>query len=384
MILPNAGLHQLLPSLDAKSVDIYKYALETDVLTLDSVAVATGTDPLQARQAVSALLAMRLLKPCRGGWRAVHPVTALTTLLAPVEMAIRQRELDVERVREEIGALLPLYEERGAEPELPCTAIEILNDLDSVRSALDTAGAQCREETLTAQPGGGRRPEMLADATPRALAMLQRGLRLRTIYQHTAVFSGPTRDYVNEVTRKGAEVRIFGEDFTRLIVFDRQVAFVGDRTRPNRALVIREPTLVGLLADDFERLWRWSNPFLDVPQRATRGAAPGMSSAKRTVLRLMADGLKDEVIARCLGMSVRTCRKHIAEIMQELDATSRFQAGVRAVQRGLIDSGPLNVTPDGYLLADSDPGTGAGTEGDFEEDGTDGDEASVRYDSILA
>ncbi len=380
MIFPNPGIHPLLPSLDAGNVDVYKHALEADVLTLDSLIAMTGTDPAGAQQAITELLALRLLKPCQAGWRAVHPGTALTTLLAPVEMSIRQQELDVERVREQIGALLPVYEERGAAPS---AAIEILNDLESVRSALDAASAQCVEETLTAQPGGGRQREMLAEATPRALAMLQRGLRLRTIYQHTAVFSGPTRDYVNEVTRKGGEVRIFGEDFTRLIVFDRRVAFVGDRTRPSRALVIREPTLVGLLADDFERLWRWSNPFLDVPQRATRGSAPGMSSAKRTVLRLMADGLKDEVIARCLGMSVRTCRKHIADIMQELEATSRFQAGFRAMQRGLIDSGPLNVTDDGYLLpADAAPDAGGPT--DFAAGGAGGGKPSVHYDSILA
>ncbi|MFH9349593.1 LuxR C-terminal-related transcriptional regulator [Kitasatospora sp. NPDC017646] len=352
MNLPKPGFPELLPSLDATSVAIYKYALEAGGLTVGSVAGLTGTDPAEAEAVLSGLIAMRLLQPNRDGWVPTHPATALATLLAPVEIDIRLRELDVARVREEVAALLPLYEEHSAARESPTTTIEILDNLESVRSALDAASAQCREETLTAQPGGGRQQEMLAEATPRALAMLQRGLRMRTIYQHTAVFSGPTRDYVNEVTRKGSEVRIFGEDFTRMIIFDRQVAFIGDRTRPNLALVIREPTLVGVLADDFERLWRWSNPFLAVPQRITRDAAEGMSSAKRTVLRLMADGLKDEVIARCLGMSVRTCRKHIAEIMQELNATSRFQAGCRAMQRGLIDSGPLSVTPDGYLLPD--------------------------------
>ncbi|MFJ4186827.1 LuxR C-terminal-related transcriptional regulator [Kitasatospora sp. NPDC089509] len=360
MILPKPGIPELLPSLDDTSIAIYKHALELGELTVESVSVLTGADPAEAEATLSGLLAMRLLHPHQDGWVPTHPSTALATLLAPVEIEIRMRELDVARVREEVAALLPLYEEHSAARELPATTIEVLDNLESVRSALDAASAQCREETLTAQPGGGRQQEMLAEATPRALAMLQRGLRMRTIYQHTAVFSGPTRDYVHEVTRKGAEVRIFGEDFTRMIIFDRQVAFVGDRTRPNLALVIREPTLVGFLADDFERLWRWSNPFLAAPQRITREPAGGMSSAKRTVLRLMADGLKDEVIARCLGMSVRTCRKHIAEIMQELDAGSRFQAGCRAMQRGLIDSGPLSVTPDGYLLPDgSDPAAAA-------------------------
>lgn len=379
MIMPKLGQPELLPSLDARSVVIYQHALEAGTLTVRSAVAATGITESEAQETVAGLVAMRLLQAHADGWLPVHPSTALTTLLAPVEMGMLLRELEVTRAREEITALLPLYEKHSTFKDLPTTSIEILDDLESVRSALDAASAQCREETLTSQPGGGQPREALVEGTPRALAMLQRGLRMRTIYQHTAAFSVPTRDYVNEVTRKGAEVRIFGEDFTRMTVFDRQVAFVGDRDHPNRALVIREPTLVGLLADEFERLWRWSNPFLAAPQRATRDAASGMSSAKRTVLRLMADGLKDEVIARSLGMSVRTCRKHIAEIMQELDASSRFQAGYRALQQGLIDNGPLSVTPDGYLLA-AETGLSPADCGHRSE----GSRHSVRCDSVAA
>ncbi|MEU9130595.1 helix-turn-helix transcriptional regulator, partial [Kitasatospora sp. NPDC048540] len=54
-----------------------------------------------------------------------------------------------------------------------------------------------------------------------------------------------------------------------------------------------------------------------------------------TIMELLAAGLKDESIARRLGMSLRTTRRHIADIMEELDAASRFQAGYRfAVQGG--------------------------------------------------
>lgn len=52
---------------------------------------------------------------------------------------------------------------------------------------------------------------------------------------------------------------------------------------------------------------------------------------------LMAKGFTDEVLARKLGMSVRTCRRHIAALMRDLDAVSRFQAGVRAASHRLLD-----------------------------------------------
>jgi DNA-binding NarL/FixJ family response regulator len=50
----------------------------------------------------------------------------------------------------------------------------------------------------------------------------------------------------------------------------------------------------------------------------------------------LAGGAKDEQIARALGMSVRTVRRRVADLMDELGADSRFQAGVEAVRRGWI------------------------------------------------
>ncbi len=35
-------------------------------------------------------------------------------------------------------------------------------------------------------------------------------------------------------------------------------------------------------------------------------------------------------------MSLRTYRRYVAEILRDLDAISRFQAGARAVQLGLL------------------------------------------------
>lgn len=54
------------------------------------------------------------------------------------------------------------------------------------------------------------------------------------------------------------------------------------------------------------------------------------------LLALMAQGLKDEVVARRLGLSLRTVRRRIAHLMAELDATTRFQAGIEAVRRGWL------------------------------------------------
>ncbi|MCD9899941.1 LuxR C-terminal-related transcriptional regulator [Streptomyces sp. MT29] len=61
-----------------------------------------------------------------------------------------------------------------------------------------------------------------------------------------------------------------------------------------------------------------------------------LSDLHRTVLRLLSEGARDETIARRLGVSLRTCRKYVAEIFEAIGAESRFQAGYLAAQRGLL------------------------------------------------
>jgi ATP/maltotriose-dependent transcriptional regulator MalT len=90
---------------------------------------------------------------------------------------------------------------------------------------------------------------------------------------------------------------------------------------------------VAFLARVFEHLWDNATPF-----EAVSSMAPVTGDdVKHSILRLMSKGYKDEMVARRLGMSVRTCRRHIAEITEELEATSRFQAGFNVARSGILD-----------------------------------------------
>jgi DNA-binding CsgD family transcriptional regulator len=60
------------------------------------------------------------------------------------------------------------------------------------------------------------------------------------------------------------------------------------------------------------------------------------SSQERDLLRLLGQGLTDASAARQLGVSLRTVRRMMAELMARLDARSRFEAGIRAAERGWV------------------------------------------------
>jgi DNA-binding NarL/FixJ family response regulator len=91
--------------------------------------------------------------------------------------------------------------------------------------------------------------------------------------------------------------------------------------------------VVQFLLDVFNHLWDAATPL----EGAESGYANVADDLQQAVAALMARGYTDEVVARKLGMSVRTCRRHIAAMMRDLDAVSRFQAGVQAARRSLVN-----------------------------------------------
>ena len=50
----------------------------------------------------------------------------------------------------------------------------------------------------------------------------------------------------------------------------------------------------------------------------------------------MAAGVTDEAAANRLGVSLRTVRRRVADLMERLDASSRFEAGLKAGRRGWL------------------------------------------------
>lgn len=90
--------------------------------------------------------------------------------------------------------------------------------------------------------------------------------------------------------------------------------------------LVRTSVVVGMLSSLFDELWARALPL----------PWSGRSDAMVQVLRLAAQGMCDDSIARQLGVSVRTVRARFAEAMTELGAQSRFHAGVEAARRGWL------------------------------------------------
>jgi DNA-binding CsgD family transcriptional regulator len=105
---------------------------------------------------------------------------------------------------------------------------------------------------------------------------------------------------------------------------------------PDVALVVRAQPVVTTLAAVFHAEWDAAVPLPEpVPDESRLASEPA-----RRILDLLGAGYRDAAAASELGLSIRTYRRHVAELMSELSADSRFQAGVRAAHLGLLPRDP--------------------------------------------
>ena len=200
---------------------------------------------------------------------------------------------------------------------------------DQIERFLQDIVSGAQTELLTAQPQAGRTAAALREAANRDIAALQRGLSMRTIYQHSARRQTGTREYVRRVTAEGAEVRTLDEFFNRLIVVDREVAIIPSGDDLNTALAIRDSGLVAYLVDIFERFWDRGRPFTN---RETSTLNSIAQEQRAMAIRMLIEGHADATCAKRLGVSPRTYAGYVADLKDEFEAQTRFQLGYRMGQ----------------------------------------------------
>jgi hypothetical protein len=161
---------------------------------------------------------------------------------------------------------------------------------------------------------------------------MRAGRRSRAIYPARVLEEAP--EVVRRRAEAGEHVRILAEVPCRLAIMGTAAAMVTEEfgVPTGRRLLVRQPGLVQALTLLFEGLWEKA---MAVPGLDGQPAADGAGDLGLLLTQLAA-GAKDEQIARALGLSVRTVRRRVADLMDDLGAASRFQAGVEAVRRGWI------------------------------------------------
>lgn len=264
----------------------------------------------------------------------IPPSVATAALAHPVERLILEQQQALASVRASMSQAESVYRTaRRKENE----SSQRLTPAPVITAALDEAIAGTKHELLTAHPGGRRPEEVLVKALPRTLAAHRKGVKQRTLYQHTIRAHGPTLDYIKQVTELGVEVRTVDEVFDRMIICDRAVAFIPDMGKDHgtHALKVTDPGVVHFLVSAFEYAWERAKP---VVYEQDQQRPPLLTDETRLhVLRLMVDGYTDAAIASRLGISTRTVASHLKKVGDMLGSNSRAQLAYLTAKSGLLD-----------------------------------------------
>jgi DNA-binding NarL/FixJ family response regulator len=332
-------------SANAEAELVYGWIVRHGPMPLPAPARLSGLDLTaeQIRAAVDALGAMRLLEPTAEGdqVRAASPRAATAALIGDREVRLLEQEAELLRQRRELAELQreitafgPAYHQsRGSQADTE--VMRTLEDEHAVRAQVAMATSECHSEVMTCQPAAGH-DAVLSDTLPRDLALLGRGVRVRTLYQHTARFDRATLAYAAAMVKAGSEVRAAQELPPLMVIVDQTTAFLPRGSGGGGALMVSEPSVVRAFCSVFELVWRTAKPF----RRTAPPAGDAIDETDSAILRMLAEGLTDRAIGVRLGLSERTCRDHVRKLYEKIGARSRFQAGVIAAEKGLLDQPP--------------------------------------------
>jgi DNA-binding CsgD family transcriptional regulator len=329
------------------AVAAYQHLLQNGRRDDDYLCTRFGIGPDRVNEIYRVLTELCVVEVAPGrpdAWHAVEPRLAMDRLVLPLEDEARRSAAAAERLRTQLQSLIPVHRTvTGARDQ---QHIDVIDDPARLAVTFAERLAACRTQVHILRPDNYQ-PWPFREAAALLTQALARGVRLRGVLQHGARSHAPTQSMVERLGGAGGDFRTAAELPAHLIVLDDDVCFMsmpGHSAQGSpfagvgETVMILQPAIVALLTAVCRTAWSQGSPFL--PAEKDHHQLAG--HLRQSILRLLAGGAKDETVARRLGLSVRTCRRHISEIMQTLGAASRFQAGVEAHSLGLVPTTELS------------------------------------------
>lgn len=301
---------------------VYLALLKASGSTVDELVREVGTQPGQARMAVARLKELGLVTH-RHGWpeklSAVAPDVAVGALVAR-----RRQELgDVERAALQLAAQFP--EELRTHPD---ELVEVVVGRQAVIARFGQMAQRVEREMLVLD----RPPyaQKVSEANGPEIDALARGVSVRGIYSPEAFEQPGAIEQARRAEEAGERARVHADVPMKLVVVDAGTAMMPMTANGDveSSLVVHSPMVVAALVRLFELLWRQACPLVDWPRTDDRD-----DGVDHELLVMLGTGMKDEAIARELGISVRTLGRRVAGLLETLGARTRFQAGLQAARR---------------------------------------------------
>ncbi|MDT9683729.1 LuxR C-terminal-related transcriptional regulator [Streptomyces sp. TRM76323] len=322
--------------IDERTESVYRLMLRQHDLGVAEIAAKLTCSEGEVRESLDHLAQLRLLRTSlqeQGRVRAVSPEVGLRLLVRERESALLREQ---QRLAEGQAAVMRMVEEYADGAHRERHDVEYLVGIDAIQGRLEELAHRCESECLSFMPGGAQSAASLEASKPLDQDLMDRGVRLLTLYLDSVRNDQATLNYAQWLAERGGEVRTSPTLPIRMVMFDREVVLLPvdpDNTKKGAAL-LRGPGIITALAALFEQIWEAASPFGTDRDQEPNDA--GLTPQEAEILRLLFQGNTDEIVARKLGIGLRTVRRTMSDLMSRLEARSRFEAGARAAQRGWL------------------------------------------------
>ncbi|GAA1131202.1 helix-turn-helix domain-containing protein [Kribbella jejuensis] len=302
--------------------EAYRAVLSAPGCEIQELAATLGRDELDVLETVGRLEKLGLLTATSD-----DPVRLIPTrpdVAVDALVAVRRAELD--RVRAEARVLLS--ELSTQEQYRPENLVEVIVGQEAIaaRFAQLLNGTRNQLLVLDRPPYAAQAEE--SDTTVRGL--LGDGVVVHGIYSPDSLDIPGGVDEAYSAADAGETSRVHPQVPMKLAVFDAKIALLPLSVDQlvDSALVVHPCALLDALIEMFWLLWDQAVPVVPAAKADPTDAR---------LMTLLAAGFKDDAIARQLALSSRTVGRRVAELMETLGARTRFQAGIQAQRRHLLE-----------------------------------------------
>jgi sugar-specific transcriptional regulator TrmB len=249
-----------------------------------------------------------------------------------IEAMLSRREGELRRARAEIQRLQRRATEGAGKSR---QIIELITTHEAERHVFEQIQHAARHELIFL----ARPPILIAgpeEPSATQVDAIARGVRYRSIADQAFLAIPGVVARIRADIEVGEEVRVVSELPLKMVMADRNVALIPLNLESSNSpsLLVRSSALLDALYSMFEILWERAAPIALLPTGALQTGEPGtrLPAEADQVLPLLAAGLNDKAIAHELGISASTLTRRITDIMDRLDAQTRFQLGWMAAR----------------------------------------------------
>jgi len=238
--------------LSTYEAEVYRALLKVDKAKVQDLARVVAVPRPQIYVALGALLEKGLCREIRGKvtfYSAVTPTTAFRS-------ALRQEE-DMLKAKAE-GVRVLDQEHHRLEPEsVPPNFVQVLKGRQIRHSIDELTAATTKELFISLKYVKEQTAKSVEGAVKAETAMLERGIRVRCLYEQAALQHDEVRQALRQLTDRGEEARVIESVPMDLMIFDRRAALfsLAEERGGVTVFVFAHPSLVESMRLSFDGLW---------------------------------------------------------------------------------------------------------------------------------